>query len=237
MNNKSFIKITLLFLGLSLSLNLFSQITKEIALKDFVTINLVGASSYILIPSDENKIEVEVKDEDVMNYIKIVNEQNRLLINTTSKNKNVSKLCSELTFKVYFKEINEILFGGAGYLKNEGTIKTDKFKVNLKGAGDISLNINCSDFKGSVKGTGTLNAKGQCKNSYLSLSGVGNIKATKLISENTNIEVSGVGSAKVYASEKLVANLNGVGSIKYLGEPKKKIFDKNGLGSIKELGE
>ncbi len=237
MNNQSFIKITLLLLILSFSVNLFSQITKEIALKEFVKINLIGASSYVLIPSDVNKLEVEVEDEDVMNYIKIVNEKNRLLINTTSKNKNISKLCSKLIFRIYFKEINMVSFEGSGHLESEKQIETNLFKVSLKGQGSIKLNIKCSSFKGSVNGTGSLMLKGSCVNSELDLAGVGNIKATKFITENTKVTVSGVGSAKVYASEKLAANLNGVGSIKYLGEPKRKIFDKNGLGSIKELGE
>jgi len=237
MNNKSIIRLVLLALIISIAPNGFSQITKEIALKEFVKVNLVGASSYVLIPSDVNKLEVVIADEDVMNYIKIINEKNRLLINTTSKNKNVSKLCSKLTFKIYFKKINEIVFEGAGSLKNEEVIIVDRLKVDMKGTGDISININSSTFKGSMRGTGALRVKGECKNSDFYLAGVGNIKATKLISENTNVVVSGVGSAKVYASQKLIAKINGVGSIKYMGDPKEKSFEKNGLGSIKELGD
>ena len=170
-----------------------------------------------------------------MDYLRIINEGNTLLINTTSKNKNVSQLCSKLNFKIYFKEINSISLEGSGHLESEKQIVVNRLVARLKGQGGIKLNIKCSSFEGSVSGAGSLVLKGTCEDSKLELSGVGNIKATKLITEKTKITVNGVGSAKVYASEKLIATLNGVGSIKYLGDPKQKVFDKNGLGSIKEL--
>ncbi len=235
MINKTLLKISFAFVAILLSINAFSQITKEIELKDFHKLTLEGASSYILIQSDHNKLEVEVQKEDVMDYIKINNERGELKINTTAKNKNVSRVCSKLVFKVYYVNVSVISFGGAGSLRSQNQMNTNVLRANMNGAGSLHLNIKCQGFTGSVSGTGSLDVQGVCKKSNLKLSGVGSIKATKLISEDTKVVVSGVGHAKVYASHRLIAEVNGVGSIYYLGNPTEKHFEKNGIGTIKPL--
>ena len=49
-----------------------------------------------------------------------------------------------------------------------------------------------------------------------------------------NVTVSGVGGAKVNATDILTATLNGVGSIKYDGDPGTTNLNTNGIGVIKK---
>jgi len=226
-----------LTLILFLSFNLLGQNTKVISLEPFHNITLEGASSFVLIPSTQNKVEIIIETEDVMNYIKINVKNDQLFINTTGKNKDLSKICSKLIFKIYFKSIYSLAFEGAGKLTTEGTIKAQKLVAKLKGAGSMDLKINSYNFVGRMNGAGSLLVKGKCENSNLKLSGVGSIKAHQLNSKKTVAKVNGIGQIKVSVSKQLEAEVNGIGSIYYAGNPSKKIFSKNGLGSIKPLKE
>ncbi len=235
MTNKFLLKISFVFIAFLFSINAFSQITKEIDLKDFHKLTLEGASSYILIQSDHNKLEVEIQKEDVMDYIKINNERGELKINTTAKNKNISRVCSKLVFKLYFVNISVISFDGAGSLNSDNQMNTNILRAEMNGAGNLHLNVKCQSFTGNVSGTGSLEVQGVCEKANLKLSGVGSLKATKFITKDSKVTVSGVGHAKVYASHRLIAEVNGVGSIYYLGNPSIKQFEKNGIGTIKPL--
>jgi hypothetical protein len=52
------------------------------------------------------------------------------------------------------------------------------------------------------------------------VSGASTLKAYKLISGNVNVTSSGASNAKVFASQKLIANATGASTIKFKGEPK-----------------
>lgn len=227
------LKASILTIALLFSFSLFSQITKQIPLDSFNAITLEGASSFVLIPSTQNKVELIIETEDIMDYIKINVENKQLFINTTGKNKNISKISSKLIFKIYFKSIQRVEFEGAGKLTTEGTIKAQKLVAKLKGAGSMNLKINSYNFTGRMNGAGSLTVKGKCENSNLKLSGVGSIKASQLNSKKTVAMVNGIGQIKVFASKLLEAEVNGIGSIYYAGKPVTRNFSTNGLGSIK----
>ena len=235
MSMKSIKNTLVLLLSLLLVSSSFSQITKKIQLVDFKTLSLEGASNFTLFQSDKNMLEVIIDDEEVMDYIEITNSNQWLVINTTSKNKNISKICSKLNFKIYFKNIEDISFDGVGRLTCWNQLNTKSLKVVLKGTGNVDLDVYCVDFEGSMKGTGLLTVKGETTNAELFVAGVGGLESAHLKAQNTNITLNGVGYAEVYASKSLKAKLNGLGNIKYAGDPIDKNFTKNGLGSIKKL--
>jgi len=74
--------------------------------------------------------------------------------------------------------------------------------------------------------------KGQTKDVDLGVSGVGSAHCFDLQAENTKVDVSGVGSAEVFASVKLDAQVNGVGSVSYRGNPANVSQHVSGVGSI-----
>ena len=229
------LKSYILSLGLLCSILSFSQITKTFKVDNFDQIVLEGASHFTLIQSDFNKVEVVVEDEETMDFIKITDDYNILTINTVSKNKNVSKTCSTLNFKIFFKNIEFIDFSGAGSVNSQGIIHSDKLKVILGGVGNVKVEVNCKSFIGQMNGAGSLEVIGLCKQTKLSVKGVGSAQASNLVSEDTFVTLSGVGYAEVFANNKLEAKLNGIGSIKYAGNPTHKNFELNGIGSIKAL--
>ena len=54
----------------------------------------------------------------------------------------------------------------------------------------------------------------------------------KLIAESVDANVEGIGSVKVYATEKLKANVHGIGSLTYYGNPKNISKSVEGIGGV-----
>ncbi len=227
---------------LSLTVLLFvctsnAQEQKETKVESFNKVKFEGSAQWVLIPSDEEKVIILSKNEDVFNYIDINQSGGTLTVSTTDKNKNITKLFKSVTIKVYFKSIESVFLSGVGSVNTEDKIVTSKFTATLKGTGDMNLDIECSDFVGNMQGAGSLYVKGNAKSGLVRVEGVGGFDGYELLCSNMDVTVSGVGGAKVYASKVLNATLNGVGSIKYKGDPETKNLDTNGIGSIKKIAD
>ncbi len=79
-------------------------------------------------------------------------------------------------------------------------VDIDRFKVDLSGVGDIRIAGECGSLDAHVSGVGELDARGlECR--------------------NAEVTVSGVGSATVFASEAVEANISGMGDIDVYGSP------------------
>ncbi len=81
-------------------------------------------------------------------------------------------------------------------------IDSDHFDIDISGVGDMDLDGECGTFDADVSGVGDLEAQGlECR--------------------IVSVEVSGVGSASVYASEEVEAEVSGMGDIDIYGSPEK----------------
>ena len=220
-----------------LSTTIIAQETKEIRINNFNEIKLEGSAQWELIPSDEHKVIIESNSTDVFNYIDVENNGDALVVSTTEKSKNITKLFSSVTIKIYFESIDGISLNGVGSVSMTDKLSTTNMVATLRGTGSMNLIINCSDFTGNIYGTGSLTIKGNASTSTIRVEGVGNYIGYGFSTATTNVTVSGVGGAKVSASNSLTATINGVGSIRYKGDPKTKNLNSNGLGSIKKAND
>ena len=85
-----------------------------------------------------------------------------------------------------------------------------------------------------MSGASETDLSGLANNVDIKISGAGDLDAKKLKTRNTSIDISGAGSAIVYAKKILNIEVSGAGSVKYKGNPKvKKII--NGAGSVTEI--
>ena len=86
-----------------------------------------------------------------------------------------------------------------------------------------------------LPGAGLINLTGKVKNQKVWLKGAGSYDSPKLKSENAVVKLHGVGRARVWAESSLDAQVDGVGSIEYYGNPdvRRKV---SGLGNISRVG-
>lgn len=92
-------------------------------------------------------------------------------------------------------------------------IDSDRFDLDISGVGDMEIAGEC----------GTLDAD---------VSGVGDLEAENLQCRSVTVDVSGVGSASVYASEEVDAEVSGMGDIDIYGSPQKVRKDKSMFADI-----
>ncbi|MGE5351625.1 MAG: head GIN domain-containing protein [Acidobacteriota bacterium] len=108
-------------------------------------------------------------------------------------------------------------------------------EVETSGASNITIeNVNNDRIKLDASGAGKMYLSGKTGMLRLSLSGAVKVEARDLLADNANVEISGASKAEVYASKELRADISGVGSLDYYGNPKNVRRSVSGIGSITE---
>ena len=103
----------------------------------------------------------------------------------------------------------------------------------MNGAGNTTITHASGDrLDVRFTGAGGLKAEGTVKAFRLDVSGAGSIDTRELHAETADINLAGVGSVKVWASQSLDANVGGIGSLTYYGNPGTVNTHGGGLGSI-----
>jgi len=107
-------------------------------------------------------------------------------------------------------------------------------KFTLEGVGSTTLNnISGERFEVNYQGVGNLIANGKVKQFVLNAEGVGSLNARELEAEHVDVKLEGVGSAKVRATESLLARVEGIGSLTYYGRPARVAKTVDGIGSVR----
>jgi Putative auto-transporter adhesin, head GIN domain len=123
---------------------------------------------------------------------------------------------AHLKLRITLPKLNSLSLNGAGHISVAG-LAGGATTIVLSGAGDVEAN-------GTVE---TLTAR---------INGAGNADLSHLEAENAAVTVNGAGNLVVKASKKLDARLNGVGSIRYVGQPAQLATEINGVGNIGPSG-
>lgn len=204
----------------------------EISIDDFQKVNIGGIYNVTLIESDENKVTIKT-DENLHGFI------NTEVFNATLNINNIHNLKSSegIDVNIYYKELNQIYSSGASNIEHEGIIVSDKLDLILSGTGAIDLEINARRIEVNLTGAGVVTLAGETDSLETHISGAGGLRAFELISNTSDISVSGLGGAEVFVRESLEASITGIGGIIYAGNPKFIEKQITGLGKIKRADE
>ena len=204
--------------------------TEDHNVSGFKNIDCDASADVYITQGEPAGVKVE-GDDNLLPYIEINQEGDRLIIRERSH----VNLDPTDGLKIYVTspDFHAINASGAGDIVGQTKItSSDELNLRLSGAGDIRMEVNAPSVICTLSGAGSAYLKGQAKNVDIELSGVGSTHCFDLQAENTKVDVSGVGSAEVFASVKLDATVNGVGSINYKGNATDVSQHANGVGSI-----
>jgi hypothetical protein len=204
--------------------------TEDHNVSGFKNLDCDASADVYITQGEPAGVKVE-GDDNLLPYIEINQEGDRLIIRERSH----VNLDPSDGLKIYVTspEFNSINASGAGDIVGQTKLTNDNdLNLRLSGAGDIRMEVNAPTVVCTLSGAGSAYLKGQAKNVDIELSGVGSTHCYDLQAENTKVDVSGVGSAEVFASVKLDATVNGVGSINYKGNATDVSQHANGVGSI-----
>ncbi|HTE41844.1 MAG TPA: head GIN domain-containing protein [Steroidobacteraceae bacterium] len=123
-------------------------------------------------------------------------------------------------------------FGETGRLKIVITAPT-LTKLESNGAGEIRIDgFNGGDVDLEFAGAHDVVATGVVDKLKIELSGAGSADFLKVVAREADVTVNGAGNIELNTTESLRAEVNGVGAVRYLGDPQKVDSDLHGLGTI-----
>jgi len=181
----------------------------------FKTLNLRLNADVYISTGDHAAIKLE-GDDNLLKFIDV--EQNGDEV--TVREREGFNLVSSNDIKVYVTtpSLDRIEASGACNIESQNKLtSSDGLDMHLSGAGNIKLDVDAPHVSAKLSGAGNITLKGQTKDVRLDLSGAGNAHCYDLLAENTDVSISGFGSAEVYASVKLSASVSGAGNVDYKG--------------------
>ena len=84
----------------------------------------------------------------------------------------------------------------------------------------------------NLDGTSSATLFGKADSFEVDMNGISSLKADELKAKVTSVSVSGTCKADVFASEKLTANISGIGTVNYYGNPKDIVKEISLLGQL-----
>jgi len=232
-------QIKRIFLGIVIAITLNSCINtidgngdiknETRAVSPFNKIDISGGFEILLNQGNKEKLEIEA-DENLIEFIETKVKGNTLYISTKKPIGNAESL------RIYITVVNvyDIDASGAIELTNKGIYQTENLEIDVSGAADIDLDLEVENLIMDMSGASETTLSGSANNFEIEISGAGDLQAKKLKTRNTTIDISGAGSAVVFAKKTLKVEVSGAGSVKYKGNPKVE-KDISGAGSVTEL--
>ena len=205
-----------------------TQVVNE---KGFRHIDVSGAMKVYVKQDSLESVKV-VTDENLLEYVEVYVSKTTLII----KEKEGYNLKPSDGVKIYVSgpEFRHLEASGASSFYSENKLTgSEEVYIDLTGASHASLDVNAPKVSFDLTGASELDVKGQTKDLRIEASGASHIKCFDLQSENASVNLSGAGSAEVFASVKLDADVSGAAHVRYKGNPAVS-QDVSGAGSVKK---
>jgi hypothetical protein len=207
--------------------------TEDRNVSNFKNVDVSGAAKVFVSQGDQYSVKIE-GDENLLQYMEVIQDGNTVRI----REKPGFNLLPTGDLKVYVSApvYNKIDASGACDIIGQTKISnSENLEMHVSGAGDIKMEVDAPQLRSEVSGSGSIYLKGQTKDVDLNLTGAGHAYCYDLLAENTKVEISGAGSAEVYASVRLDARVSGAGSVKYKGNASDINQHVSGAGSVNKV--
>lgn len=208
------------------------NIVKETyGMQAFNKIEVDAVANVKFIQTDETTHQVVLSCPD--NYVDLFSlkvKGDKLYIGFVKGTTNIESKNVDIT--VYAPQLRSLENSGVASVEIDRLV-ADELEVENSGVGSIYLSgLQVTRLEAECSGVGSIELAGQTDRADLECSGVGSIKAKQLKARLVKAEVSGVGGIKCHATESITADVSGVGSLTYSGNPEKKSLNRSGVGGI-----
>ncbi|MCF8303223.1 MAG: DUF2807 domain-containing protein [Bacteroidales bacterium] len=197
-------------------------VTIERRVAFFNQIDVGGAFTVFITQGDEISVKVET-DKNLQDKVITEVENNTLTIGSKSLHNP-----TELTIYITFTELERLDAHGASTLKGDSPIKGEEFELIASGASNVNMVLEVEELNSEVAGTAYVELDGTAKTHEAEVSGASTLNALNLVTQETEINVSGVAHAKVTARERLEGETAGSATLTYYDEPVIKKINKKG---------
>jgi len=202
---------------------------EEFVLPTFDGVQLRRSAAVFIQQGEEQRVQVEAErnvfeelDLEVRNGILII-DLDRCFFSRDIQ-----------VFLTLTEPLSELVITGSGNMISEGQlIAADNLYLEIKGSGDISLDLDAIDIKTLISGSGDIELSGVADSHEVQISGSGDLDAYDLTVQDYEVRISGSGKAEIFVNGgTLNANINGSGDILYGGTPETINSQITGSGNI-----
>lgn len=220
--------ISLFFIAVNADAQNDDWVSKKYDIDAFSSLYFYGGYKVFLSQGKEFGIEVQARDYDVLDNLKVKNRGDELGLAIDDR------LFAYKRIRVYvtFENLNKIAIEGGLNLESEGYLNLNDFDLQIQGGAKIDLRMKAENVRVTGEGGVLIELDGVANSLTVKLSGAGHLDANELKTKDVDIEIEGVGTGSVYATENLCTRIEGVGKVLYKGDPKV-IKNIEGLGSVK----
>ncbi len=198
----------------------------------FTGVDVSGAIDVIVTGDSVTSVRLET-DNNLHEHIEVY-EDHGVLHASTRNNINPDPTRG-IKLYVSAPALNYFEASGACSIVSKNRITTSKpVEVGLSGASTLKLDIKAPSIRVDGSGASNINLSGETRTLDIDGSGSTEVRAFGLLSETTNIGLSGAGTAEVYASVKLNVNGSGASDVRYKGNATV-TSDLSGAGSLKKV--
>jgi hypothetical protein len=181
--------------------------------KDFTSIDFGGIGKAVIQKGDKFACTVVVSGKadrtaDISTEVK----DKVLVINTRIRNWHGDN--TDVQYTITMPELEAVEVSGAVKAEIKEGFAPKKLTLSISGAGALTGNVAAGTVQTNVSGTGKITLTGSATEMQGSISGTGKVDAQNMPAKRANINVSGVGSFYVNATDDLTASVSGTGSVK-----------------------
>ena len=207
--------------------------SQEHTVSTFKNVEVSGSIKVYVSQGDIKPVKIE-SDENLLQYVEVFQEGDKLIVRER-QGYNLQPT-DELRIYVTAPVYNSIEVSGASDIIGQTKINNpEDLELHASGAGDIKMDVDAPSLSADISGSGTIDLKGQTKSVEIGLSGAAHAHCYDLLSENVKVDISGAGSAEVYASMKLEASVSGAGNVSYKGNAPSVNQHVSGAGSVEKV--
>ena len=202
--------------------------TKTYEVGEFSQVALDGGFKVYLIQGDQCSVTVKSTDDNVFDNIKVNRNQNEVSIQLDAS----FFVFHRVSLYITFKTLEKLNIEGGVNLKTNGYLNLENLSVNVEGGANIDLNMKAKNVVVYGEGGFLFELKGVADKLDVTIKGAGHVSASELKTKDVSFVVAGFGTGSVYATHTLNARIEGVGKLRYKGDPKVDQYI-DGLGSVK----
>lgn len=196
---------------------------------NFDEVAVSGSFDVFLVSGDEGRLELRV-EENLEPYL-ITEVQNGTLKIKWKRGTNI-RTTGKTTVTVHFENIKAMAMAGSGDIESKDVIRAKSLKIAVAGSGDIKLDVEAEELEAAISGSGDIKLAGKATELEAAVSGSGDMDAYDLMTEKSELQVSGSGFIGANVEKEIIARISGSGNIKYKGKPRIEDTKVSGSGKI-----
>lgn len=202
--------------------------SKTYDISDFKQLYIEGGYKVFLSQGNECGLKVKATGDDVFEVLQVKQYGDELRLDVKREKFDFDRINLYITFK----DLEKVEIQGGVSLKTNGYIDLDDFYIHVEGGAKIEMNLKANDIEIYGEGGVLFDLSGVAESLNVKVTGAGHVDAEDLKTKDVTFAIEGVGTGSVYATQSLDAKIQGVGKVKYKGDPKVTQYI-DGLGSVK----